>query len=260
MGRYVRQSSLSDITDQSKCLCIHLQWSLAPPACSKVENILTKIAAWEHRKYLWSCHFLDFSTQNTMRKIVRFSAPILFLTSPSHGLYIYIKCIHFECVDALQNWSNFLETRDTEMQTATGKTCFSEMIILFWYLRRLLCRRQILFSISSMLDGCEITETKEIGACEVLRAQELTHTHTDIWYMINIYIYTHTPTWYMHTGRERGYILPLERVYFDLEGTKASRSKWERWNLASAFFSLHFVGGLSIDKLRQSCRLLGSWC
>ena len=61
----------------------------------------------------------------------------------------------------------------------------------------------------------------------------------------------------MHTGRERGYILPLERVYFDLEGTKASRSKWERWNLASAlFFSLHFVGGLSIDKLRQSCRLL----
>ena len=176
MGRYVRQSSLSDITDQSKCLCIHLQWSLAPPACSKVENILTKIAAWEHRKYLWSCHFLDFSTQNTLRKIVRFSAPILFLTSPSHGLYIYIKCIHFECVDALQNWSNFLETRDTEMQTATGKTCFSEMIILFWYLRRLLCRRQILFSISSMLDGCEITETKEIGACEVLRAQELTHT------------------------------------------------------------------------------------
>ena len=31
-----------------------------------------------------------------------------------------------------------------------------------------------------MLDGCEITETKEIGACEVLRAQELTHTHTHL--------------------------------------------------------------------------------
>ena len=37
---------------------------------------------------------------------------------------------------------------------------------------------QILLSVNSMLDGCEITETKEIGACEVLRAQELTHTHT----------------------------------------------------------------------------------
>ena len=35
---------------------------------------------------------------------------------------------------------------------------------------------QILLSVNSMLDGCEITETKEIGACEVLRAQELTHT------------------------------------------------------------------------------------
>ena len=29
-----------------------------------------------------------------------------------------------------------------------------------------------------MLGGCEITEAKEIGACEVIRAQELTHTHT----------------------------------------------------------------------------------
>ena len=42
---------------------------------------------------------------------------------------------------------------------------------------------QILLSVNSMLDGCEITETKEISACEVLRAQELTHnthrhTHT----------------------------------------------------------------------------------
>ena len=35
---------------------------------------------------------------------------------------------------------------------------------------------QILLSVNSMLDVCEITETKEIGACEVLRAQELTHT------------------------------------------------------------------------------------
>ena len=50
---------------------------------------------------------------------------------------------------------------------------------------------QILLSVNSMLDGCEITETKEIGACEVLRAQELTrkHTHTHIYIYIYIYIY-----------------------------------------------------------------------
>ena len=88
------------------------------------------------------------------------------------------------------------------MQTATGKTCFSEMIILFWYLRRLLCRRQILFSISSMLDGCEITETKEIGACEVLRAQELTHTHRYMIYDKYIYIHTHRRDICIPAGRE----------------------------------------------------------
>ena len=91
MSRYVRKASLSDVTDQSKRLLLvpDLQWSLAPPTCSKIENILVlaKIAAWEHRKYLWSRHLSDFSTWNTLRRIVRFSALILFLTSPSHDLH-----------------------------------------------------------------------------------------------------------------------------------------------------------------------------
>jgi hypothetical protein len=42
------------------------------------------------------------------------------------------------------------------MQTATGKTCFSENIVLFdtFAIFFVHCRRQILLSDSSMLDGC----------------------------------------------------------------------------------------------------------
>ena len=65
---------------QASLLVPDLQWSLAPPACSKIEKILAKIAAWELRKYLWSRHLSDFSTGNTMHKIVHFSALILFLS------------------------------------------------------------------------------------------------------------------------------------------------------------------------------------
>ena len=76
--------------------------------------------------------------------------------------------------------------RDPEMQTVMGKTCVSESIILFDTFAVFFadCRRANSIACSnSMLDGswktpAGITETKEIGACEVLRAQELTHTHT----------------------------------------------------------------------------------
>ena len=76
--------------------------------------------------------------------------------------------------------------RDPEMQTVMGKTCVSESIILFDTFAVFFanCRRaNPIVCSNSMLDGswktpAGITETKEIGACEVLRAQELTHTHT----------------------------------------------------------------------------------
>ena len=74
--------------------------------------------------------------------------------------------------------------RNPEMQTVMGKTCVSENIILFDTFAVFFsdCRRaNSIVCSNSMLDGswktpAGITETKEIGACEVLRAQELTHT------------------------------------------------------------------------------------
>ena len=77
---------------QASLLVPDLQLPLAPPACSKIENILTKFAAWEHQKYLWSRHLSDFSTGNTMRKIVRFSALIVFLSWST--LHVYMLNTH----------------------------------------------------------------------------------------------------------------------------------------------------------------------
>ena len=162
-----------------------LQWSLARPTCSKIENILVlaKIAAWEHRKYLWSRHLSDFSTWNTLRRIVRFSALILFLTSPSHDLhYMHTWWMRRHCSKLIQLLGNARRWNANRQ----GQN------MLFWNHHSLLMPSlyslwiavmQILLSVNSMLDGCEITETKEISACEVLRAQELTHnthrhTHT----------------------------------------------------------------------------------
>ena len=77
---------------QASLLVPDLQLPLAPPACSKIEKILAKIAAWELRKYLWSRHLSDFSTGNTMHKIVRFSALILFLSWST--LHVYMLNTH----------------------------------------------------------------------------------------------------------------------------------------------------------------------
>ena len=77
---------------QASLLVPDLQRSLAPPACSKIEKILAKSAAWELRKYLWSRHLSDFSTGNTMHKIVHFSALILFLSWST--LHVYMLNTH----------------------------------------------------------------------------------------------------------------------------------------------------------------------
>ena len=68
---------------------------------------------------------------------------------------IYITRIHAECADMIENLSNFLEMRGTEMQTSMGKTCFSENIIIFDTFAVFFadCRRQILLSVNRMLDG-----------------------------------------------------------------------------------------------------------
>ena len=108
----VRQKSVPFWCHRSKqasLLVPDLQWSLAPPTCSKIENILVlaKIAAWEHRKYLWSRHLSDFSTWNTLRRIVRFSALILFLTSPSHDLhYMHTWWMRRHCSKLIQLLGN----------------------------------------------------------------------------------------------------------------------------------------------------------
>ena len=121
---------------QAFLLVLDLEWSLAHPACSKIENILTKFAAWEHQKYLWSRHLSDFSTGNTKRKIVRFSALILFLTSPHHDLHYTYTCwmrrYDWKLIKFLGNawhWNANLH----------GQNMFLWEHHYLWYLRRLLC-------------------------------------------------------------------------------------------------------------------------
>ena len=160
---------------------LDLEWSLAPPACSKIENILTKFAAWEHRKYHWSRHLSDFSTGNTTRKIVRFFALMLFLNWPPHDVHYT-----YTCWTRRYDWklSQFLGIRGIEMQTSMGRTCFSENIIIFDTFAVFFadCRRQILLSVNRMLDGSSktpagIRKRRKLALAKALEHRSW-HTHT----------------------------------------------------------------------------------